>query len=105
MIDWEIGIKEILELVIVILSLVLYYFSQKIYIFALTKKNSLSNFYKNLSKAFLFFFIASVCELLDSFFDGIIGDIFDFGFIFFQIISYYILYKSFSKLYYVRLLK
>jgi len=67
-------IKEILEVVVVVVSLVLFYFSNKAFDNLKAEKSKYSGPFKLISLGFLFFFISMLFELIDSFYLDFIFD-------------------------------
>lgn len=67
-------IKEILEVIVVVISLVLLYFSNKAFVNLKAEKSKYSDAFKLISLGFLFFFISMLFELIDSFYLDYIFD-------------------------------
>ena len=67
-------IKVILEIVVVVVSLFLFYFSRKAFVNLKAEKSKYADSFKLISFGFLFFFISMLFELIDSFYLDIVFD-------------------------------
>ena len=64
----ELSVKEILEILVVIISFILVYFSYKTYTDLKNIKSLFSSPFKLINFGFIFFSLSMLCELIDSFY-------------------------------------
>lgn len=102
MFEFDSGLKEIFELVLVIVLIGVFYSTYKFYLLIdINAKKNYIDFWHKLSLVFLFFLIAYIFELLDSFVSGLFGDFLDISVVVFTILAFIYLFLLFNKHYLV----